>query len=533
MAFEQVRQASKILGPLLRRRGTSPAVGASLRKAVAAIDKSLAGVDAQKQAETVREGVAELRACIRLIQASDRPPDHDQLEGITKALAILAPEEEAAPSTPLPPVPIMAEPAQELGETQACSQVRRRRRARGPTIDISQSLRALAAQWRLLHETWTGLLFQLYDVEQASETLTAHLRAMQWLAEERVPAIMHAIDEMPSDEERLAAGAVLVHVQAPRCEDWLLAILERAAASQSLPAACPTVLRTVVDRSATDLLLEAFLKPASPAVCGLLLPLLADQGRLSDDRLWNLVFDARDEVAISAAHALWLREGPFDVPMLLRAVLAAKTTKRAHALLLTAAVLGSVEAVTEARARLQKGRAFDEQLALAVAVGGTSTDAPWLLHLNTCSDEDAARLTLAAAHLGNAGSLTALCCFSDRVPRDILREAESMVLGPDAEPKHEAEVSSLRLLRGQPWSVAHVLDRLAAADEPLQSRRHLAVELRVRAGVTLPPVPAIPSCAAWCDWVDRCKLKLGKSGARLDPGQWYYRGKPIHDSVQP
>ena len=68
-------------------------VGATLCRALAAPDKSLVGLNARRQEEVVQIVVAELRACVVHIQASDKPADHDQPPGLERALAILAPEQ--------------------------------------------------------------------------------------------------------------------------------------------------------------------------------------------------------------------------------------------------------------------------------------------------------------------------------------------------------------------------------------------------------------------------------------------------------
>src|SRR5512141_2091186 len=93
MAADQIRQASKLLGPLLRRRGTSPELGPTLRRALQSLDKSLAGLPPQAQDAAVATAVADLRSCAQLIQQSERPADHDQRPGIEQALALLAPPE--------------------------------------------------------------------------------------------------------------------------------------------------------------------------------------------------------------------------------------------------------------------------------------------------------------------------------------------------------------------------------------------------------------------------------------------------------
>jgi hypothetical protein len=91
MASEQVRLASKALGPLVRRHGTSPALKVTLREALKTLARALAETDTKTQAETIRQAIDELRFGLKLIQNSQRPADHAQLEGTAEALSFLAP----------------------------------------------------------------------------------------------------------------------------------------------------------------------------------------------------------------------------------------------------------------------------------------------------------------------------------------------------------------------------------------------------------------------------------------------------------
>ncbi|HEY5284774.1 MAG TPA: hypothetical protein VIM14_18420, partial [Polyangia bacterium] len=160
MASEQVRQASKVIGPLLRRRGTSPALGATLRRALGALDKSLGGLDGPKQEKAEQAGIAELRACVGLIAVSDRPADHEQLEGINKALAILAPPEttrpESANTGTISLSDVAAAPAAPPPERPArtAKAARKRRPPRAPKLDfqtVEAQLLRFAAKAELIH----------------------------------------------------------------------------------------------------------------------------------------------------------------------------------------------------------------------------------------------------------------------------------------------------------------------------------------------------------------------------------------------
>jgi hypothetical protein len=88
--------------------------------------------------------------------------------------------------------------------------------------------------------------------------------------------------------------------------------------------------------------------------------------------------------------------------------------------------------------------------------------------------------------------------------------------------------SGVRMLRGQPWSVAGLLACLGEPGETLMSQRLMALELRARTGQaplsTLPvllPAPARPELLA--NWT----TYYTKANAKLKAGDWYYQGKSM------
>jgi len=117
MASEQVRLASKTLGPLLLRRGTAPALKATLRQVGKTLDKALGETDTEIEAEHMRHAIDALRFGLQPIQNSQRPADRAQLEGTAEALSFLAPlEGTMAPEpvrilAPAPPAPASERPS--------------------------------------------------------------------------------------------------------------------------------------------------------------------------------------------------------------------------------------------------------------------------------------------------------------------------------------------------------------------------------------------------------------------------------------
>ena len=104
-----------------------------------------------------------------------------------------------------------------------------------------------------------------------------------------------------------------------------------------------------------------------------------------------------------------------------------------------------------------------------------------------------------------------------------------MILGDGSgHPSGEASpASAIRRLRGELWSVSGLLSRLAAPDEPVQSQRRLALEIRVRTGL-VPPTkfPLLMSAAARAELMASWTAYFAKTNGQLAPGGWYYQGKP-------
>ena len=537
MASDQVRQASKLLGPLLRRRGTSPAVGATLRRALGALDKSLTGLLAQAQDETIASGISELRACVELIGKSDRPADHDQLEGVNKALALLAPAEEAFVVAPAPD--LVLSPSMDAGGAVARQPARttrapRPRLAGAPVLDFQTAgvlLDGLEAKLRTLHVVLSEPLFRLADRYGAAAELQKQVTALKWLGRERVPEILRVADVAKSVDDRLAAGAALVHLGEARGAEMMMGVLGKAAAEkQPLPDTSATLLRTLTDASLLDWLLKIFLKPAHPVVCGLLLPLLVERNLLSSEQIWELANHPKDEIAVEAARALPWTDGHHDTQMLLAWAREARTPRRANALLFAATALGSAAALAEVRARVEKGEDVDHLLVDALAIAGAPADAAALTALAARPDSDAAYVLLAAANLGSAETLGALSGLSDQVPTNVLDEVQRMITGRASRVEGDTAKADvpIRTLRGQPWSVAGLIACLAEPGETLEAQRLMALELRARTGqAPLSTLPVLLPAAARPELLANWNSYYAKANGKLKPGDWYYQGKSM------
>jgi hypothetical protein len=500
------------------------------------LDKVFSGLSAQAQEETVTEGIAELRRCVELIRQSERPADHEQLDGVEKVLALLAPPDDAAPAIPMPKLALSAAPVDTSSERRARVQsgvagAPRRAAAQSPALDFGAAPALIVgyqAKLHALHVVASEPLFALLDLDEAAADLEKQVSAIKWMGRDRIPEILRVSDTAKSLAERLAAGAALVHLGEARGAEMVMGLLGKAASEkQPLPEASRTLLRTLADQNLTQWLKSVFLLPAHPTVCGLLLPLLVEHNLLTAEQLWRLLGHAKDEIAVPAAEALVWSDGDFDAGTLVAQVEQARTSRRANALLFAATVLGSGEALAEVRARVQGGDTVDGLLLEALAVAGDASDAAILTRMAQQSEEDAESLLLAAANLGSAETLKALPALQEKVSTAVLAQARCMIAG-DCAAEGRAN-AGVRMLHGQPWSVAGVLGRLKALDETVQAHRRMAIELRARTGQVPPSaLPTLLSASDRCEQIANWDSCYSKSNGRLKPGQWYCQGRTMN-----
>ena len=548
MASARVRLASKALGPLLRRHGTSPALKATLRQAGKTLARALAETDTKTQAETIRQAIDELRFGLNLIQNSQRPADRAQLEGTAEALSLLAPLEgpvalEPVPIPAPPPPPASQPPSPQAHPTPLAppappvfpwavpAKAEDKTRPSEPqSLDFpTVRLRrvGLLRKFEILHVALGEPLITLSDLDTVVVELSKCIQAVKWLGVKRIPAFLKASENADTVEGRLAASAALIHLGAlGGVEKMMWTLQEAIAERQALPAIAGTILCTLTDATVLDGELRLFLKPGGDALGGLLLPLLADQGVLSTEQLLTLMKHPNDALAVPAVEALaWFGDAR-DAPLLLASARKATTPRRANALLFAAVALGSVEALAEVRAQLPGRAASSHHLVEALAIAGDVSDAAHLIALAERPGIDADHLLLAAANLGCVATVQALPALVGHVRRETLERARRMILGSGStHPSDEA--SAIRRLHGEPWSVSGLLSRLAAPNEPVQSQRRLALEIRVRTGLVPPKrFPLLMSAAARAELVANWNAYFAKTNAKLMPGDWYYQGKP-------
>ena len=542
MSKDQLRSASKALVPLLRRRGTSPAVGSGLRRAVQALDKALSAPDGDSAATATRHALAELRGCLVLMHESDRPADHEQMEGTAQALSFLAPIEAELPAAPAEEatpavapsvfqtvVPSSLPVELPIPARQPRQEPRKRRPvAAQPMSDpVQVQLMGLVAGFDTLHAVASSLSHRLADFDAANEAVGTYLRSLEWLGREHVPSIVKLSRQAKETETRLAAATVLVHLREPGGAERSLTVVERAAqAKKPLAPSARTILCWLRGDDFIACANTVFAKTTCDAVRALLLPVLVEHGQLSAETLLPLAEHANDQVATSAAQALaFVGEGQ-HAAALLSAARRTDQPARLGALLFASAALGSFEALTEIRARVRKRESVSHAMVDALAVAGDPSDAGLLVELAAEETVDAGPILLAAASLGHRATLEALPSFVDRVPGNVLGEARRRIAGEEF--SAEANLPPGRLFRGQAWSVARLIACLSDPRETVSAQRLLALELRVRTCVALPTmVPSLASTKERSQAVASWTSHYAKSSGRLDAAKWYYQGKPF------
>jgi hypothetical protein len=400
-----------------------------------------------------------------------------------------------------------------------------------PTIHLRVA--GLQESLRLLHVVSRKHLATLADLEIARVRMRKVFCAVGWLGPSRIPPFREVSGKRENSNRQVATDLALGRLGDRQSIEQLLEGLEKAAASKNwLPAHLSAALRVLAGSESLEVLLAFFGKTSSPALRALLLPVLAEREALPAGQLLDLAIDGDDEVAARAAEALAWAADAGEASLLFTWAMGAKSPLRANALLFSAAILGSTAAVVEVRKRLAKPTMFVGYLADALAIAGDDSDVEHLLDSAADPNPDIAHMLLAAANLGNTKTVHEFEDFDRHAPADVLEEVPRMILGSEGghtpHPNTGSPEKGKRMLRGRPWSVAAVLDRLSAPDELLLSANRMALEIRVRTGI-MPPcrLPLFTSAAVRSDIIAKWRSHYAKADAKLTPGGWYYQGKPI------
>jgi hypothetical protein len=393
----------------------------------------------------------------------------------------------------------------------------------------------LRERLRILRVGLANPFTTLREIDVAYAGLRRIVQAVKWLGKKHLPAFREEATGAGSLEGMLVADLASVHLGDPGGVERLLKRIEIAASEESgLPAIVGSILRTIDGTSALDDLQKVFLRSPSQVLIGLLLPILAEDGRLSAEELLDFAKHPSDDVAVPAAEALAWSGSSRDGSILLSWAHHEATPRRANVLLFAATALGSSEALAEVRKRLSgPAAAASFHLVEAMAIAGDDSDADRLLALVALPEADGAHVLLAAASLGSTGVLVALPALANMVPQNALEEARRMIAGRELVGTTTARprTTEMRLLHGEPWSVSGLLSRLAAPDEPIQSQQRLALEVRVRTGLAPPTrFPSLMSRSTSAELVASWRAHFARAQARLKPGVWHFQGKPIEQA---
>jgi hypothetical protein len=323
--------------------------------------------------------------------------------------------------------------------------------------------------------TWAELAAVEADIRRA-------VVGLGWIGEAAAKAATVALDAAEDPDSSFAASLALLALDrhnGERILSWM--------ARQSVPGAAldgATLALRMGAGEAMDEVAEAW-RASEPRVKAALLPLLADCDRITADVLVELLDHPATEVADAAAALLaWLDDGGH------RSLVETRALDGARASFLQAAVaLGSVAALRAVRAAVDSDEPDLATHVETLAFAGDPSDRARLDRLAAREGPDAALAALVISHLG---------------------------LGDDR---------PVRLLRGEPWTIAGALSRLAAADEPLQRRRWHAREATVRSGVRPAVVYDCGSPAATQQQVAERLRAAFADQRQLPPGRWCYFGR--------
>ena len=556
--FDQARDANRRLGPLLRRKGTSVEVGRGIRRAIQQLDAVLAGGSASSEA--IDAVTAELRSCVGVISRSNVPADHDQLEGVSAALAILAPPSvERAPTNTLlaaagrlaalqkqpgaepapasqpaeiapsplpfvglreevPPAPPLFVPPREQ-DTPAPLEPSPPATDPGRAGTIISSL--LSKLTRLHHRRRVFLRDPLtpWRTFKAVNIQIQHaIQSIKWIGVKGLSVAEAALAAAEAEDERFAAATVLLHTGGSKHCSRL---------SSSGP---PRTKRPLPARSSRSewrgrhrgsCVWRPLLDSGTSQARTFVLAIFAEHGRISADRLIALLDDPSDEVSTCAASLLaWIGRSPndkdpsgFDYARGPR-----RTSMRA---VVCGRLSRSTRALDELRRMLDTGVAVTPLTIDALAVAGGPDDADRLLRLAVRQPDLGPLAVLAAGHLGNPAISAAI---SETSAEESLRARSLRTIWGEVDAPR-AESRGGRLLYGAPWTIPAALTCLATPDELLRSRPWYALKVALRAGIR-PNAAINPQSLSEIQEGASAQARATVTAQRqsLPEGSWFYLG---------
>jgi hypothetical protein len=536
-------------------------VGRGIRRAIQQLDKVLAG--GKESSEAINAAAAELSACVGVINRSNVPADLDQLEGVSAALAILAPPSvEHAPTNTLlsaagrlaalqkqlsaepapasqpaeiapsplpfvgrreevPPAPPLFVPRPER-DTPASLEPAPPATDPGRAGTITSSL--LSKLTRLHHRRRVFLrdLLTPWRTFKAVDVQIQHaIRSIKWIGVKGVSVAEAALTAAEDEDERFAAATVLLHTGGV---DALFAfVVERDASHEEAPFGPLLAIRMAGEASWIKRLETLLDSGTRSQARTLILAILAEHGRISADRLIALLDDPSDDVSTCAARLLaWIGRSPNDKDAVRIRLREGTSDGRRCGLLFAAVSLGSTRALDELRRLLDAGVAVTPLTIDALAVAGGPDDADRLLRLAVRQPDLGPLAVLAAGHLGNPAISAAI---SETNAEEALRTRSLRTIWGEVDAPR-AESRGGRLLYGAPWTIPAALTRLATPDELLRSRSWYALEVALRAGIR-PNAAIDPRSPADIQESASAQARATVTAQHrsLPEGSWFYWGR--------
>lgn len=555
---QPIRQASRGLAGLLRRKGTSPAVGKSIRRAMQNLDSALVAVDGAR-GPWIANAVGDLRSCLALIQDSSNPADGQQLEGVAVALGQLfallesdvataapTPLTPIAPTAPIPvalpepvvsspkhrpvvapasPVPALDAPVETLSVRRAMAQAPGSSSVRSEAITVP--LRGIVARLASLHRRRRVYVAEdqttFAELVQLDAAIERERSALRWLLPPAAPVIDSLIDWLVANQDVAEVMVALPHFERTEAVVRLVDLLKSSDDTNDITRTADAARFANLADADVLVLRDEFTRATEGRWRAGVVPLLTDRGQLPADALAHLLADGDDQVVAAAASALAV-EGPAgSAPSIVKSILATRGDQAADAVLFVAVTLGSTDALDETRRRIDAGAA-SEFLIDALAVAGNAADGERLIAIYRRDQERAQLALVAAGHLGSAESAAALDDLDPSSDSALVARVRRAIIGGSTSKMKRPPAA--RLVGGRPWSVALAMERLCASDQALFSRRWLALELGVRTGVSAvrpsdTNLPASRQAAA----VAKFQAILTARRVSLPVGRWHYWGR--------
>lgn len=402
------------------------------------------------------------------------------------AVAQAGPDPPAPIEAPQPPEPPQAPPPRarsDRGTPSGPAGARARPKRAPPVANLNsadKNVKSIVAKLTALHERRANLLHDLLATWGALKAVDTQMiyavQSLRWLGEQGLAGAQGALADAEDEAGRFAAVTALLQMGA---SDHVFAWLEETLASTS-----PGVLfafRVCADLVVLERLLELG-ERTNGAWRVLVLAALAERGHCAPGALLALLDDPDDEVAIGATEIFaWVGRGAKLGEAVCRSARDASPARRS-AILFADVALGSRESLFELRRVVDAGAPVTERAVDALAVAGEMEDADRLTRLAARQPELGPLAVLAAGHRGNLAATAAIAAAEVSAPlrAHALRTVQGLRLPPIHEPV------GVRLLYGEPWTLARALERLTAPDEVLRARRWYALEVAVSSGTQVP-----------------------------------------------